>query len=329
MQVSNGTSQQITEFILVGVPGLQDSQNLLCIVFLLAYFIVMTGNLLILSLVILDQRLHTPMYFFLCHLAVLDIMLSTIILPKMFAVFLLDDKSISVAGCFTQMYLVLAIGGTENVILIVMAYDRYVAIMKPLHYHVIINGKLCVLLAIVAWILGHMVPVPALIQAIPLIFCGPNKIDYCYCDYPTVVSLACDDVTAVIENAFVAAMCITNIPFLLIICSYVRIIKTIAGMKKDDRKKALSTCVSHLLIVLIYYFSADLLYITALTHSSTQDTRVIIGVFAYILAPILNPIIYSLRNKQIKQAAEKYLTFLFRPQNAEPLVTNGEVSKIA
>ncbi|XP_028647526.2 olfactory receptor 2AT4-like [Erpetoichthys calabaricus] len=313
MTATNETQHNIKEFLLAGIPGLQAHQNLLFIALLLVYLAVMVGNLLILYLVLLDQRLHTPMYFFLCHLSLLDILITTTILPKMFAVILLEDRIISFSGCFLQMYLVLAIGCTENLILIVMAYDRYIAIMKPLHYHLIINGKLCVLLTVGAWVLGYLTPFVPLINALSLTYCGPNTVAFCYCDYPTVVSLACADVTDIISMAFIIAMCIVNIPLLLILFSYLKIILNIYFMNTEDSKKAFSTCSSHLIVVLTYYFSADLLYITVMIGNISADARVIIGVFIYLLTPLLNPIIYSLRNKQIKQAAEKYLDLPLRP----------------
>ncbi|XP_039601954.1 olfactory receptor 2AT4-like [Polypterus senegalus] len=313
MTATNETQHNVKEFLLAGIPGLQTHQNLLFIALLLVYLAVMAGNLLILYLVILDQRLHTPMYFFLCHLSVLDILITTTILPKMFAVILLEDRIISFSWCFVQMYLVLAIGCTENVILIVMAYDRYIAIMKPLHYHLIINGKLCVLLAVGAWVLGYLAPFVPLINALSLTYCGPNIVAYCYCDYPAVVSLACADVSDIISMAFINAMCIVNIPLLLILFSYFRIILNIYFTNTEDSKKAFSTCSSHLIVVLTYYFSLDLLYITVVIGNISADARVIIGVFIYLLTPLLNPIIYSLRNKQIKQAAEKYLDLPLRP----------------
>ncbi|XP_028647525.1 olfactory receptor 10A4-like [Erpetoichthys calabaricus] len=309
MKDLNGTEHAVKEFYLVGVPGLQDRQNLLCILFLLLYVAVMAGNLLMLYLVLLDQRLHTPMYFFLCHLSVLDVLLSTLILPKMMAVFLLEDRLISFAGCFLQMYLILASGSTENIILLVMAYDRYVAIMKPLHYHLIINGKVCVVLTTVAWALGYMAPLLHVLDAMSLPYCGPNIVQYCYCDFSSVAILACADVTDVLKKAVVAAMCVVNIPLLLILGSYFIIILNIYSRSKEDSKKAFSTCASHLFIVSVYYFSADLLYITVVTGSMSADNRVIMGVLSYLLTPLLNPIVYSLRNKQIKQAAKKYLTF--------------------
>ncbi|KAG2456706.1 OR2D2 protein, partial [Polypterus senegalus] len=313
MTATNETQHNVKEFLLTGIPGLQTHQNLLFIALLLVYLAVMTGNLLILYLVILDQRLHNPMYFFLCHLSFLDILITTTILPKMFAIILFDDRIISFFWCFLQMYLVLAIGCTENLILIVMAYDRYIAIMKPLHYHLIINSKLCVLLTVGAWVLGYLTPFVPLLDALSLTYCGPNIVAYCYCDYPSVVSLACADVTYIINKAFIIAMCIDNIPLLLILFSYLKIILNIYFMNIEDCKKAFSTCSSHLIVVLTYYFSADLLYITVMTDNISADARVIIGVFVYLLTPLLNPIIYSLRNKQIKQAAEKYLDLPLRP----------------
>ncbi|XP_039601958.1 olfactory receptor 6N1-like [Polypterus senegalus] len=312
MRAPNETEHVVQEFLLAGIPGLQAHQNLLFIAFLLVYLGVMVGNLLILYLVFLDRRLHTPMYFFLCNLAFLDILITTTIFPKMFAVILLEDRIISFYGCFLQMYLILAVGSTENLILIVMAYDRYVAIMKPLHYHLIINGKLCVFLTVGAWVLGYLAPFVPLVDAILLSYCGPNNIEYCYCDYPTVVSLACADVTNIINTAFIFAMSVINIPLVLIIVSYLKIILNVYFMNPEDCRKAFSTCSTHLIVVLTYYFSLDLLYITFMIGNISADNRIIIGVIIYLLTPLLNPIIYSLRNKQIKQAAKKYLDLSLR-----------------
>ncbi|XP_039601957.1 olfactory receptor 6N1-like [Polypterus senegalus] len=323
MRAPNETEQGGQEFLLAGIPGLQAHQNLLFIAFLLVYLGVMVGNLLILYLVFQDRRLHTPMYFFLCNLALLDIVISNTIVPKMFAVILLEDRIISFSGCFLQMYLILSVGSTENLILIIMAYDRYVAIMKPLHYHLIINGKLCVLLTVGAWGLGYLVSFVPLINALLLSYCGPNNIEYCYCDYPTVVSLACADVTNIINTNFILDMCIINISLLLIIVSYLKIILNVYFINPEDCWKAFSTCSTHLIVVLTFYFSLDFIYITFTTGNISADARIIIGVIIYLLMPLLNPIIYSLRNKEIKQAAKKYLPFTLLGRMSTNVNTRG------
>ncbi|KAK1170117.1 olfactory receptor 2AT4-like [Acipenser oxyrinchus oxyrinchus] len=307
MDNASVTVYQVEAFLLDGVPGLEEYQSALFAVFLLVYLVTFAGNLLILILVIRDRRLHTPMYFFLCNLSFVDIIIPTAIIPKLLAVLVANDKYISFAGCFVQMYAVLAFGSTEWFILLVMSFDRYVAIVKPLHYHVIINPGACVVLAGAAWGLGLLAPLLPIFIATKQPYCGSNKIVYCFCDYSSVVTLACADVTNAINIAFVFAMLVINISFFVVLWTYFRILTVTQKMAADDHRKAFSTCSSHLSVVVTYFLSTALVYIAVKIGTIPEYSRVIIGVFYYFLTPMLNPIIYTLRNEKIQLAAQKYL----------------------
>ncbi|XP_069053859.1 olfactory receptor 6N1-like [Lepisosteus oculatus] len=188
------------EFIIVGLPGLQEHYTALFIFFLFLFLVTILGNLLIVLLVALDHRLHTPMYFFLWNLSLLDILLTCTVIPKLLAILLCRDNTISFSGCFAQMYFFMTLPAAEGFLLAAMSYDRYTAIVKPLHYNTIINTKVCLIMTVTVWVLGILAPLPSIILASMFPYCKSNFILHIVCDYPTVMALACGDITAQVQK---------------------------------------------------------------------------------------------------------------------------------
>ncbi|KAK6466235.1 olfactory receptor 6N1-like [Huso huso] len=301
---SNRSNFTVREFVIVGgEQSLEEHFTELSVSLLLGYLITLIGNLVIIVLVLIDHRLHTPMYYFLCNLSFVDILITTAVIPKMLAVCLMNDNVISFEGCFLQMYCFLSFECTECFLLTVMAYDRYIAICKPLHYSTIITERMCVILVAIAWFLGLLGPFTSVILAAQLPFCGPNKLIYWFCDYPPVVKLACTDTTFLIDLALAIAMIIVYIPWLIIVSSYIRIIICIFRIPPGEgRSKAFSTCSSHLILVLTYFLSIGFVYIVVKIENISSDTRTLLAVCNCFITPMANPIIYSLRNKEIRDS---------------------------
>ncbi|XP_051783203.1 olfactory receptor 6N1-like [Erpetoichthys calabaricus] len=317
--MNESKAASFTEFELVGFPGLLDYKMFLFVGFLLLLLITLTANLLILLLVLLDHRLHTPMYFFLCNLSILDILTATSIIPKLLVVLSGHDKTISFAACFVQMYFIVSFGSAENCLVAAMAYDRYIAVVKPLHYNVIINFKKCMLIMMIVWILGFLIPLVSLILATNLPYCASNRIMHCFCDYPSVISLACTDITEHVNGAFILALFVNYVPLLFVLWTYLRIIVSVLKLKSTaSLSKAFSMCSSHMTVVLMYYVSASIVYAGLKIDGLSYDGRIFIGGLNYFLMPMVNPMIYSLRNEKMKEAAQRYIhvKFLF-PQNAK------------
>ncbi|XP_066563579.1 olfactory receptor 2AT4-like [Amia ocellicauda] len=325
MSDPNTSLPSASQFIIVGMPGLQEHYTTLFFIFLLLFLATILGNLLIIVLVSLDPRLHTPMYFFLCNLAVLDVLLTITITPKLLAV-LLGHNRISFTGCLLQMYFFNAFCATEVFLVAAMAYDRYVAVVMPLHYNGIISTRLCLRMMATAWAVGFLSPVPSVALASSVPFCTSNYVLHCFCDYPTVMSLACADVTVQVNFTLLVAMVVIWGPFLFVLWSYYRIIISVVKMKSmESRKKAFYMCSSHVVLVVLYYVSSAVVYIGLRVDSISPIGRIFIGALYYFLTPLVNPVIYSLRNEKIKAAAQRYfgLKFVF-PHTAKNTVSAAE-----
>ncbi|MBN3303990.1 OR6N2 protein, partial [Amia calva] len=306
MSDPNTSLPSASQFIIVGVPGLQEHYTILFFIFLLLFLATILGNLLIVVLVSLDPRLHTPMYIFLWNLAVLDVLLTITITPKLLAV-LLGHNSISFTGCFLQMYFFISFCATEVFLMAAMAYDRYVAVVKPLHYNAVISTRLCFMMMATVWAVGFLVPLVSVVLASSVPFCTSNYVLHCFCDYPTVMSLACADVTAQVNFALLIAMGCVWVSFLFVLWSYCRIIISVVKMRSmESRKKAFYMCSSHIVVVVLYYVSEAVVYIGLRVDSISPIGRIFIGAVYYFLTPLVNPIIYSLRNEKIKAAAQRY-----------------------
>ncbi|XP_006140617.1 olfactory receptor 4F17 [Tupaia chinensis] len=292
----------VTEFIFLGLSDSQDLQIFLFVFFFVFYVGIVFGNLLIIIAVASDPHLHSPMYFLLANLSLIDLSLSSVTAPKMITDFFSKHKVISFKGCLAQIFLLHFFGGSELVILIAMAFDRYVAICKPLRYTTIMCGNVCVGIVFAAWGIGFLHSVSQLAFAVNLPFCGPNEIDSFYCDLPRVIRLACTDTyrlgIMVIANSGVLTVC----SFVLLIISYTIILKTIQHRPSDRSSKALSTLTAHVTVVLLFFGPCIFIYAWPFPIKSLDK---FFAVFYSVVTPLLNPIIYTLRNKDMKTAMRK------------------------
>ena len=299
----------VSEFILIGFSSDPTTNSILFIVFLLIYLSSVLGNGLIIMLVCLDTQLHTPMYFFLSTLSLLDMGYVTTTMPQMLVHLLAHSQTISFAGCWLQMFVFGALGMTECTFFVVMAYDRYVAICYPLRYTVILNWGLCIRLAAGSWICGFFSSLLHTFFTMSLPYCGPNRVNHYFCEGPSVRSLACMD-THVIEMVdFVLSVFVIVIPISLIVASYIRIAMAILKIKSTEgRCKAFSTCASHLTVVTFFYAPATYIYMRPnSSYSPEQDKQ--ISLFYSAFTPLLNPVVYSLRNNDIKRAFFKVMGY--------------------
>ncbi|KAM9036392.1 olfactory receptor 2D2-like [Sarcophilus harrisii] len=298
------TSNQssVTEFIRLGFSSDPASNRILFIIFLLLYLCSVLGNGLIIILICLDSHLHTPMYFFLSILSVLDMGYITTAVPQMLVHLLSSSKLISFASCWLQMYLFGALGFIECIFFVVMAYDRYVAICFPLRYMLILNWNLCVRLVVGTWVSGFFLSLVHTYFTMNLPFCGPNIINHYFCEGPSVWSLACMDTHLIEMVDFFLSFFIVLVPLFLILTSYVRITMAILKIKSTQgRYKAFSTCVSHLIVVTLFYVPAIYIYMRPNSNYSLERDKQI-SLFYNMFTALLNPVVYSLRNKDIKAA---------------------------
>ncbi|XP_063158153.1 olfactory receptor 10C1-like [Candoia aspera] len=302
----------IRAFYLLGFVGLGDLQVPLFCLFLVIYFVTIIGNILIISLVVTDPHLHTPMYFFLGNLSCLETCYSSNILPMMLAnLFYGRKRSISVTGCMIQYYFFAILGVTECYLLGAMSYDRYVAICKPLRYTTLMNDRVCLQLIAGSWISGLVLMSIILYLMCQLYFCGPTEINHFFCELIPMLKLACND-THLIEvvTILISAMCIL-VPFFLTLASYISIISTIMRMSSvSGRKKAFSTCSSHLIVVSIFYSTLMMVYTLPKTDK-LRDINKVLSLFYTILTPLFNPLIYSLRNREVKDSFKKAVAKLY------------------
>ncbi|XP_077169364.1 olfactory receptor 1f45-like [Paroedura picta] len=299
--LQNDTS--VTEFILLGLSSNPEVQLILFGLFLLIYLVALFGNVLILLTISLDSKLHSPMYFFLGNLSVVDIGYTTSTVPKMLMNYLSQDKTISLSGCFSQMYFFISFGGIECLLLSVMAFDRYAAICHPLHYNMLMSHKVCTSLAVTAWFLGLANSgVHSGLMSL-LSFCQDNVIHHFFCDILPLLQLSCSSTQVNDIAIFMGGGSVIIGSFLCTLVSYVYIVISILRIRtKDGRIKAFSTCASHLIVVNIFYGTAIIAY---LLPSSTQKKGQVSSVLYGIITPMLNPIIYSLRNRDIQNALRK------------------------
>nr|XP_056719124.1 olfactory receptor 5V1-like [Euleptes europaea] len=299
-----GNETALTEFLILGFSSLQDLQLLLFFIFLLTYICTLVGNISIITIACLDPQLHTPMYFFLGNLSFLDICYTTTNVPQMLGHLLSERKSITYAGCVIQLYFFISFVGTECILLAAMAYDRFVAICHPLYYAVMMRKELCLQLAGASWASGFLNSAVHTYFTFRLPFCGANELNYFFCDIPPLLNLSCGDTTLNEIILLVVGVFIGWTPFICIVLSYVYIISTILKISSSEgRLKAFSTCSSHLTIVLMYYGSAIFTYVRPLSTYSDKDR--FISILYSIITPMLNPLIYTLRNKDIKCALNR------------------------
>ncbi|XP_065270681.1 olfactory receptor 5G9-like [Emys orbicularis] len=297
----------VTEFILLRVSNEPHMQIFFFLVFLVIYLITLIANMMIMLVIRADSHLHTPMYFFLFHLSFVDICYSSVTVPKMLINFLSDHKTISVNGCITQMFFILLSAGTEVFILSAMAYDRYAAICDPLHYIETMNKGICVQLVSGAWVMGFLDVLVNTVFALKLRFCGPNQINHFSCELPPLLQLSCAETLTNQVVLLTSAVVFGSSSFLLILISYIHIISTILRIRSVEGKlKAFSTCSSHLIVVGLLYLTAFFQY-TKPSSVSSVLLEEMVSIQYSILTPMLNPIIYSVKNKEVKTAVAKIL----------------------
>ncbi|XP_021518629.1 olfactory receptor 2D3-like [Meriones unguiculatus] len=305
--MGGGNQTYIAEFILLGLSENPKIQILLFCVFLIVYLLSVFGNLLIIILIQTDSRLHTPMYFFLKNLSFADLCFSTSIVPQMLAHFLSKRKTISFIGCSMQIVVFLLAGCTECALLAVMSYDRYVAVCKPLHYSTIMTQRVCVQLAVVSWVSGAFACSVDSVFTLCIPYQGQNVINHYFCEPPALLKLASADTYHAEMALFLVGVIILLAPVSLILVSYGNIISTVIRMQsREGRLKVFSTCGSHLTVVVLYYGSGIFAYMRPNSKTMTEKDKVI-SVFYSVMTSMLNPIIYSLRNKDVKGSLRKLI----------------------
>ncbi|XP_007956170.1 olfactory receptor 10AG1-like [Orycteropus afer afer] len=296
---------QWMEFVLVGFADMPRLQWFLFGLFLIIYIIILVNNGTIFLITKMDPALQSPMYYFLANFSFLEICYVSVILPRMLMDLATQRRTISLAACAIQMYFFLLFVSAECLLLTVMAYDRYVAICNPLHYPLVMNHRVCIQLVSVSWIPGIPIQIGQTCQVFSLNFCGSNQIDHFFCDMPPVFKLACGDTFVNEMLLCIVLMFYGMIPLLLIVGSYTKIISTILKLPSaTTRAKAFSTCSSHLTVVVLFFGSAIITYIRP-SHSGGSSK--VLSLFYTILIPMLNPMIYSLRNKDVIMALRKLL----------------------
>ncbi|XP_009810087.1 olfactory receptor 6F1 [Gavia stellata] len=295
----------VTEFIILGFPNVREVELVVFATFLLLYSLTFTENVAIILVIGMDYRLHTPMYFFISNLSFLDIGYTTVTVPKMLANIAIQSQTISITGCFTQLYIFFFLGSAECFLLTSMAYDRYLAICNPLHYTTIMNHRACLWLALGSWLGGFLAPALPTAFIFRLPFCGSNIINHFFCDSPPLMELSCQDIFEIEVINFVVGTIVLMSSFILTMISYIFIVATILHIPTaEGRSKVFSTCASHLTIVTIFYGTTIFMYIRTKTIQ-TFDFNKTVSVFYSVVTPVLNPVIYSLRNNDIKQGMRK------------------------
>ncbi|NXA57055.1 O1020 protein, partial [Nothocercus julius] len=295
---------QVTEFVLL---GFSQEWSFLFLIFLAIYLVTVLGNAAILALIFLDSRLHSPMYFFLSHLSCLDICYSSVTVPKILVNTLHLQTTISYQGCLAQMFFLMGCAGAECALLAVMAYDRYAAVCEPLHYTHVMRWGVCMVAAAGCWLWGMLDSAVHTFLASRLSFCGAARIQHIFCDVPPLLQIACSNTHASEAALHAASIFVGLSPFLFVVISYLRILAAVLRMPMAvNRRKAFSTCAAHLLVVVLYFGMANLNYNRpSAGYSPEADT--LVSVLYCIVIPMLNPIIYSLRNQEVRAALRKVL----------------------
>ncbi|XP_049635785.1 olfactory receptor 5M11 [Suncus etruscus] len=305
MSIANHST--VTEFILLGLTDRPELQPLLFVLFLVVYLVTLIGNLGMILLIRLESRLHTPMYFFLTNLAFVDACYTTNATPQMLINFLSEKKTITFYGCFTQCYIFIALLLTEFYMLAAMAYDRYVAICNPLRYSVKMSRGVCICLATLPFVYGFSDGLFQAILTFRLDFCRSNVINHFYCADPPLIKLSCSDTYLKEHAMLVSAGCNLSSSLSIILISYAFILAAILRIKSaEGRRKAFSTCGSHMIAVTLFYGTLFCMYVRPPTDKTVEESK-IISVFYTFVSPVLNPLIYSLRNKDVKQALKNVL----------------------
>ncbi|KAM6166329.1 olfactory receptor 1f45-like [Erethizon dorsatum] len=305
MRSSNQSST--SEFLLLGLSRQPQQQRLLFLLFLTMYLATVLGNLLIILAISTDSHLHTPMYFFLSNLSFMDICFSSTTVPKVLANHMLGSQAVSFSGCLMQIYFLCVFADMDNFLLAVMAYDRFVAICHPLHYTTKMSHQLCVLLVAGSWVVANLNALLHTLLMARLSFCADNVIPHFFCDVTPLLRLSCSDTHLNEMMILFEAGLIVIAPFICILVSYILIVCDVLSVSSQRRWKAVSTCGSHLAVVFLFYGTIISLYFNPVSsHSAEKDTAA--AMMYTVVTPMLNPFIYSLRNKDMKGALGKIIT---------------------
>ncbi|XP_045656295.1 putative olfactory receptor 2B8 [Ursus americanus] len=305
MEQKNGSS--FTGFVLLGFSDRPQLELVLFVVLLIFYLFTLLGNTTIIALSHLDPHLQTPMYFFLSNLSFLDLCYTTSTVPQLLVHLRRADKSISFGGCIVQLFVTLGLGGTECIFLGVMAFDRYAAICRPLHYTVVMHPRLCALMASASWVIGFANSSLQTVLTFLVPLCGRNKIDHFFCDVPPLLKLACVDTTVNESEIFFVGVIILLVPVALITVSYGRIVRAVLRIKSSaGQRKAFGTCGSHITVVSLFYGSAIYAYLQP-SNNYSQGQGKFVSLLYTIVTPMVNPVIYTLRNKDVTGAMKKVL----------------------
>ncbi|XP_059130474.1 olfactory receptor 4K1 [Peromyscus eremicus] len=292
----------VSEFVLLGLSNSWGLQLLLFTIFSIIYVTSVLGNAMIIVIIFSDSHLNSPMYFLLSNLSFIDICQSNFATPKMLVDFFVERKTISFEGCMAQIFLLHSFVGSEMMLLVAMGYDRFVAICKPLHYNLIMNRRLCIIFVSISWAVGILHSVSHLAFTVNLPFCGPNEVDSFFCDLPLVIKLACMDtyrmeILTLANSGLISLSC-----FLALIVSYIIIFVTVQHQSSSGSSKALSTLTAHITVVILFFGPCIYFYIWPFSRLSVDK---FLSVFYTICTPLLNPVIYSLRNEDVKSALRK------------------------
>ncbi|NP_001000010.1 olfactory receptor Olr1425 [Rattus norvegicus] len=303
----NNYTGQFSDFTLLGFFSQYKYPTLLAGVIFVVFLMALSGNAFLILLILFDTQLHTPMYFFISQLSLMDMMYISVTVPKMLMDQVLGNHRISAAACGMQMFLYLSLGGSEFLLLAAMSYDRYVAICHPLRYPVLMNHRVCLLLLSVCWFLGSLDGFMLTPVTMTFPFCGSREIHHFFCEVPAVTKLSCSDTWLYETLMYVCCVLMILIPVTVISGSYSSILLTVLRMNSPEgRKKALATCSSHMTVVILFYGAAVYTYMLP-TSFHTPEKDMVVSVFYTILTPLLNPLIYSFRNKNVTEAMKKLL----------------------
>ncbi|XP_006894043.1 PREDICTED: olfactory receptor 2M2-like [Elephantulus edwardii] len=296
-----------SDFILLGIFDHSPTHNFLFSLVLGIFTVAFMGNIALILLIYLDSQLHSPMYFLLSQLSFMDLMLICTTVPKMALNYLSGRKSISVAGCGMQIFFYVSLLGAECFLLAVMAYDRYVAICHPLRYPILMSKKICGLMAASSWILGSFDGIIEVAVALSFSYCRGREIPHFFCDVPALLTLSCNDTSTFERMIFICCVIMLLFPVVIIMASYTRVLLAVISMGSGEgRRKAFATCSSHLMVVGLYYGAAMFIYMRPTSDRSPAQDKMV-SAFYTILTPMLNPLIYSFRNKEVVRALMKLL----------------------
>ncbi|XP_069830412.1 olfactory receptor 2D2-like [Dendropsophus ebraccatus] len=309
MDVKNRTLA--TEFILLGFSKDLKTNILLFVIFFFIYLVSVNANCLIFCLIVINKNLHIPMYYFLCILSIMDLFITSSSIPKLLEDLISSQRIISLAACTAQFYITLLMAGTECLLLALMAYDRYVAICRPLHYPVLMRWSNCYRMTASVWILSFMIFILPYIEK-PIKLCYPNQVNHFMCEALVVHQLACEDTHAsdILIAISIACFLALFVPFLLIIVSYASILASVLKMRSAGRSKAFSTCSSHVMVVVLFYGTSVIMYLGASSKYSENYGKYF-TLLTNVICPTLNPLIYCLNNKDVKEAQKKIFSKLW------------------